>query len=424
MKKGNAWPAFPCCPMVLVWLVAGGGGLVRPALAQDWPQWRGPNRDGIAVGTVLPAPWPKSLRHVWKAEVGEGHSAPVVAGRRVVLFVRRGGNEVVLCLNAEDGRELWHYSYAAPYTPRSDARPHGKGPKATPTLAGDKAYALGVTGILTCVALRSGDLVWQKQFSDRFKKTYPLYGAANSPLVEGGLCILGIGGHDDGALVAFHKDTGKLVWELPGDGPSYASPIAVDLAGQRQVVTFMQTKLVGVEPRTGRLLWEALFRTSYDMNIITPVFHSGMILYSGYQKGTTAVRPAKGDGKWIAQPVWRTRQPVMFMSSPLIHGDHLYGLTSQAGGRLMCIRLSDGKKAWSSPGRMGEYVSIVRAGSRLLVLRTNGELLLVAADPSGYRELGRTRVASSPTWAHLALAGNRIYVKDRTGLACFELASP
>lgn len=255
--------------------------------AEDWLQWRGPNRDGVAEGMKLPNQLPESLRAVWKVEVGEGHSAPVVAGNKVVVFVRQGEKEVVLCLNAEDGQEIWHYSYVAPYTPRADARPHGKGPKSTPTIAADKVYAFGVTGILSCVELKTGKFLWQKRFSDRFKRTYPLYGAANSPLIEGELCILGIGGHNDGALAAFNKDTGELVWQVSGDGPSYASPIAVDLAGRRQVIALMQTKLVGVTAETGQLLWQVPFTTSHDMNIITPLVHKEMVIYSGYRKGTT-----------------------------------------------------------------------------------------------------------------------------------------
>lgn len=417
----DAWQSIMGRPIMLIWFVAGASSLVLPAIAQDWPQWRGPNRDGVATDVSLPDSCLHDLQQLWKLEVGEGHSAPVVAGGKVVVLARQGEDEVVLCLNTEDGTVIWRYSYAAPYTPRSDARPHGKGPKATPAIAGDKVYAFGVTGILSCVDLTNGDLLWQKQFSDRFERTYPLYGAANSPLIEGDLCILGIGGHDDGALAAFDKDTGELVWEVTGDGPSYASPIAVDLAGQRQVVTLMQTRVVGVAASTGELLWEVPFTTPYDMNSITPVCHQGMIVYSGYGKGTTALKLVEAETGTSPQQVWHKDRPVMFMSSPVLRGDHLYGLSRHGRGRLMSIALEDGEEAWSSPGPMGEYISIVRAGDKLLLLMTTGELVLVAADPSGYEELARTQVTDSPVWAHLALAGSRIYVKDRTHLACFEL---
>ena len=393
------------------------------AIADNWPGWRGPNRDGVAEGVELTDRLPKSLQPVWKVEVGEGHSAPVVAGRKIVQFVRRGENEVVLCLNAGDGQEIWYYSYTAPYAPRADARPHGKGPKSTPTIAGNKVYAFGVTGVLTCVDLGTGKLVWQKRFFDRFKKTYPLYGATNSPLIEGDLCIIGIGGHNDGALAAFNRDTGEPVWQVPGDGPSYASPIAVDLAGQRQVVALMQSRLVGVAAKTGQLLWQVPFTTPHDMNIITPVFHKGMVVYSGYRKGTTAVRVVEAGDRTSPSRVWHRERFSMYMSSPVIHGDHLYGL-SQERSAIFCLALKDGETEWFSPGGLGQYVSIVRAGDKLLMLTTKGRLMLVAADPSGYKELGRTHVTDKPVWAHLALVANRIYVKDKTHLACFELPTP
>lgn len=409
--------------MLIVSLVIQATGSLSLATRQDWPQWRGPNRDGVAERTNLPDRLPENLQSVWKVEVGEGYSTPVAVERKVVLFVRQQEKEVVLCLNAQNGQEIWRYSYAAPYTPRADARPHGKGPKATPTIAAGKVYAFGVTGILTCVNLGTGELVWQKRFSDRFRKTYPLYGAANSPLVEANLCILGIGGHNDGALAAFNKDTGELVWEVTEDGPSYASPIAVDLAGYRQVVALMQTRLVGVAAKTGQLLWQVPFTTPYDMNIITPVFHDGMIIYSGYRKGTTAVRLVKAGDRTSASRVWHRERFSMYMSSPVIRGEYMYGLSQQRAA-VSCIALKDGEHKWNSPGGLGQYVSIVGAGDKLLVLTTKGRLMLVAADSSGYKELGRTHVTDKPVWAHLALAANRIYVRDKAHLACFELPTP
>ena len=409
--------------MLIVSLVIQATGSLSFATCQDWPQWRGPNRDGVAERTSLPDRLPENLRSVWKVEVGEGHSAPVVAESKVVLFVRRQEKEVVLCLNAQNSQEIWRYSYPAPYTPRADARPHGKGPKATPTMAANKVYAFGVTGILTCVDMGTGKLVWQKRFSDRYKKTYPLYGAANSPLVEGDLCILGIGGHNDGALAAFNKDTGEPAWEVTEGGPSYASPVAVDLAGHRQVVALMQTRLVGMAAKTGQLLWQVPFTTPYDMNTITPVLHDGMIIYSGYRKGTTAIRLVKAGDRTSAGRVWHRERFSMYMSSPVIHGEYLYGLSQQRAA-VSCIALKDGEHKWNSPGGLGQYVSIVGAGDKLLVLTTKGRLMLVAADPSGYKELGRTHVTDKPVWAHLALAANRIYVKDKTHLACFELPMP
>lgn len=395
-----------------------------PGLAADWPQWRGPARDGVAPDVAPPSAWPAALDPIWKVEVGEGHAGPVIAGGRVYAFSRRGEEEVLACLSAGDGKVEWRIAYEAPYTPSPDAREHGKGPKATPAIDGGKVYAFGISGILTCVDIDRGSggaVAWQKRFGDRFKTTSPLYGAANSPLIEGDLCIVGAGGHDDGALAAFHKKTGDLVWEVKGDGPSYSSPIARDLAGERQVIALLQTKLAGLRARDGKLLWEWPFTTEYSMNIITPVVAKDLVIISGYGKGTTALRIAKGEKGFACERAWYAAQPVMFMSSPVIVEDHLYGLSQSGKGTLVCVALAGGVRAWSSPGGIGSYASIVRAGRQFLVLGTDGVLLVVAADPSAYKEIAKVKLVEGPVWAHLAVAGNRMYVKDKTHLACFAI---
>lgn len=416
LRKERRASLFALCGgLVAVWASVAAG-------AEDWPQWRGPSRDG-AAGVKLPEPWPASPKQVWKVEVGEGHSGPVVVGGKVVVLARQEPQDVVLCLNAGDGQQVWRYSYEAPYTPAGVAKAHGKGPFATPTVAANKVYAFGASGVLTCLDLANGKLLWQKVFSKEFKKTYPTYGASNSPLIEGDLCILGVGGSNSGALAAFNKDSGEPVWKLGVTGPGYGSPVALELAGTRQVVAPMQNRVVGVEPATGKLLWEVKFTTPHEMNIMTPVAEKGIFVYAGYQSGATAWQIAKDGEKLTPRQAWRDEKLSMFMSSPVVHGDHLYGFSDRGGGSLVCVAVQDGKTQWTSPGRLGQYASITRCDGKLLVMKTNGELVLAAADPAGYKELGRSRLSDSPVWAHLALAGGRLYVKDRTHLACFALAA-
>jgi len=402
---------------------------VQPAYPQtraavaDWPQWRGPARDGVAMGATLPKAWPKELKPVWRVEVGEGHSSPVIVGERVVLMARQGEEEVTLCLEVRSGRQVWRDAYRAPYKLRADARSHGKGPKATVTVSDAKVYAFGITGILNCLELQTGKVVWRKDFSGEYKKTYPLYGTANSPLIEGDLCILGVGGHNDGAVVAFNKDTGAVVWRVRGEGPSYSSPVAADIAGRRQVIALTQTRLVGLVPKTGEVLWEVPFKTAYDMSAVTPVVHKDMVVYGGYQKPTVAVRVRKEGGGVVTEEVWSAKELRMNMNSPVAGDGHLYGLSQTRGGHLVCVNLDDGKTVWKSPGRLGKYLSMILVDDRILALDTRGNLRVVAASPPGYKELTRLRVSESPTWAHLGLSGSRLYVKDKTHLACFDLAN-
>jgi len=367
-------------------------------------------------------PWPRKLKTVWQVKVGEGHSSPVIAQDTVFLLVRDGGNEKALCLSVADGSESWSDAYPVPYTPVGVARGHGKGPFATSTIDGGRVYTYGITGILSCFDLASGKLLWRKDFSDRFKKTYPLYGHSCSPLIEGDLCIVAIGADDDGALVAFNKLNGEVVWQYTDDGPSYASPIAVDLAGRRQIVTFMQTRMLGVAAETGDVLWQFPHTTQHTMNVIAPVVSGDLVVLSGFREGARAARITKKGEALSAKQVWHRRNLSIYMSSPMLYGDHLYGLCMKGyqKGALACIDIRDGKLLWESP-RTPYYASIVRVGNKLLVMKINGELTLMKATPTRYVEIGTTRVSRKPVWAHIALADGRLYVKDRTDLMCYEL---
>jgi outer membrane protein assembly factor BamB len=395
-------------------------GFGLTAWAQDWPQWRGPSRDGVAPDAKLPDPWPAQLRPAWQALVGSGYSGPAAAEGKVVVFVRQGEQEVTLCLNAADGKELWRDSYEAPYTPSPPAVAHGKGPFSTPAIVGGRVYTHGAAGILSCLDFAAGKVLWRDPKLRSF--------GASSPLVEGNLLIHGVlwveGDEVKGALTAHNKDTGQLVWRSFADVPAYGSPVVADLAGRRQIIQLMQHKIVGVAAASGTPLWEAPFNVYNEMNIVTPVVYQDRVIFSGYGLGTKAVRIATAGDQVTAEPVWHCEAVSMFISSPVVCGDALYGLATRRGGSIVCVRLDDGQMAWSSPGNLGEYASFVRAGDKLLVLTTQGTLIAVAADPTQYRELGRSRVTPSTVWAHLALAGSRLYVKDNKAyLTCFDLAA-
>jgi hypothetical protein len=209
-----------------------------PLFAQDWPQWRGPNRDG-SVATRI-AEWPKTLKEEWKVTVGLGHASPVIAGNRIYVFARQGEDETLLCLDAATGKEIWKTSEPISYTMHPAAVGHGKGPKSTPVVSGGNVFTLGISGVLAAHDAKTGKLKWRHEFSEQYPKTSPLFGTAMSPIVDRGLLIAHVGGHDKGALTAFDVETGAVKWTNELDGPAYASPIIVTLAGVRQIVTFMQ----------------------------------------------------------------------------------------------------------------------------------------------------------------------------------------
>ncbi len=390
------------------------------AFAANWPQWRGPDRDGVAELDHA-ITWPKELKLQWKVEVGEGHSSPIAVGDRVYLLARRGENEVAMSLSLDTGKTIWQQSYPAPYEMVSVARAHGKGPKSTSVVDGGRLYTFGISGILSAFDAASGKLLWRKDFSKQYKSTWPLYGTAMSPLVADVRVIAHVGGHDDGALIAFDSQTGNEVWSWSGDGPGYTSPVLATLGGVRQVVTQTQQNIAGFAFDDGKLLWKIAFTTPYDQNAVTPAVYKDTVIFSGHQQRTFAVRVTQSGGKWIAEEVWTNSDVPMYMSSPVLRGDYLYGFTEKRKGSLFCLDASNGKVQWTDEGRQADNASLALAGDHLLMLTTQGELLLIPADPGGYSVTEAYDVADTPTWAHLAIIGSRILVKDKTTLAAWSI---
>jgi outer membrane protein assembly factor BamB len=399
--------------------------LLLPALARplDWPQWRGPNRDGVVPDFEVPKAWPRGLGREWQVTVGEGHSSPALADGRLYVLAREKDDEVVRCLDAGSGKELWRAGYPAPYQVNPAAAGHGKGPKATPAVQGGRVYTFGISGILSCLDARTGEVRWRKDFAKEYPKTSPLYGVAASPLIENGLCVVPVGGHGRGALAAFDADTGAVKWAWPGDGPGYSSPVAATLAGERQVVVLTQDHVVGVSLDAGKLLWEVAFKTAYEQNIITPVVYEDLVIFGGVGQPTTALRIEKRGGEFTAREAWSAKGRPMYMSSPVLAGRLLFGMTPLKAGQLFCLDAGTGKVLWENDGRMGSNVSIVRAGDVLALLTNEGRLIMAKAGGDRYEELARYTLADSPTWAHPVLSGKRIWVKGRTAVTCWSLGS-
>ncbi len=384
----------------------------------SWPQWRGPNRDGYIGEYSVPRVWPKSLKEEWKVTVGVGHSSPLFADGKVYVFARQGEEEVLLCLDATTGKEMWRRaSPPVAYEMNPAARAHGKGPKSTPIIVGGKVFTLGITGILSGHDARNGKLIWRKDFSKQYPVTSPLFGTAMSPVVEKNLLIAHVGGPDKGALMAFDVETGAVKWSYEADGPAYSSPIVVTLAGERQVVTFTQKEFVGVSAATGKLLWKMPAKTGYDTNSVTAVAYKDMLILSLEDQGMMAVRPVKQGAGFTAQEVWRNADNVLGMNSPVMQGNLLFGLSSRKKGQFFCIDADTGKTLWQSPGRMGENAAILNLAGTLLLLTNDANLIVLPANAKGYTPVAQYTVASSPTWAHPIAASKRIFVKDETTLA-------
>jgi len=233
--------------------------------------------------------------------------------------------------------------------------------------------------------------------------------------------IAHVGGHDQGALVAFDLATGRVKWQWDSDGPAYTSPIVATLAGTRQVITESQNARIGVSALDGSLLWTLPCRTDYDMNIVTPVLAGNLVIFSGYRKGTTAYRLEKREGKWMPIFVWHNPDVSMFMSSPVAVGNRLFGLSQQKKGQFFCLDLPTGDVLWTSDGRMGENAALVTAGNIVLALTDRAELIVFNAGGERFEPMARYKVTDTPTWAHPVVLGSRILIKDKTSLALWTI---
>lgn len=382
--------------------------LAPPAAAQDWAQWRGPNRDGVVSAFDVPAPWPDRLRQRWTVEVGSGYATPLLIGERLYLYVRQAEDEVLLALDPATGETIWRSAYPAPYEMSPATNPHGPGPKSTPAYADGRLFTLGMSGIVSAFDADDGELLWQVPGG----AAEPLYHTAMSPVVEEDLVIFHVGGHDDGALTAFDAATGGVRWRWDGDGPSYGSPLVLDIEGVRQVVTYTQDNLVGVAVRTGELLWSRPFTTAYTTNSQTPVRHGDLLIQSGQGNGVTAFRVLREGDAWTTDDAWHAREVALDMTNGVASDGVLYGLSHLNSGQYFALDLDTGEVLWTGNPRQAQNAAILRSGRTLLSLQDDARLLVLDASRTGLDVVEQYDVADSATWTQPTLSGNRLFVKD------------
>ncbi|HEY7444805.1 MAG TPA: PQQ-binding-like beta-propeller repeat protein [Vicinamibacterales bacterium] len=378
------------------------------ATAQDWPQWRGPKRDGVVAAFSAPASWPDQLTEQWKVEVGQGYATPLLVGDRLYLYTRQKEDEVMSALDAQTGKVIWRTSYPAPFQMNPATARHGPGPKSTPTFADGRLFTMGMTGVVTAFDAASGKRLWQRAASP----VQPLYHTATSPIVEGNLVIVHTGGHDDGALSAFDVATGDAKWSWNGDGPAYGSPMVFDLGGTRQVVTFTQKNLVGVSVSTGQLLWQRPFVTQSTTTSQTPVLYKDMVIQAGRGNGFTAFRVVRNGNRWSTQDVWHTDEVSLHMTNGVVAEGVLYGLSHLNSGEYFALDLDTGKVLWKSEPRQAENAAIVRAGDTIFSLEQDGELVVLRHNRTKFEPVKRYKLASTETWTQPTISGNRLFVKD------------
>jgi outer membrane protein assembly factor BamB len=434
------------------------------ATAADWPQWRGANRDAKVTDFTAPATWPKALTQKWKVPVGDGVATPALVGDKLFVFSRQENSEIIRCLDAASGKEIW----AEKYETQGSTDPGGfAGPRASAAVAEGKVVTLGVRGMLSCVDAATGQKLWRK---DDFRSSYPRFFTSSSPIIADGLVIAQLGGQNNGAIVAYDLNTGEEKWKMAGDGTAYSSPVIMTLGGAKLVVALTEHKIIAVNLADGKPAWETA-AAGADMrsyNAATPIVDGQTLIYCGGGQGTTAVKIEKEGDKVVAKPLWHSDKGVMF-STPVLKDGQVYGLTPS--NELFCLNAETGKPSWSAPlgsaggggggggtqgggpgggpppgdappdrrggpggggggrgrgmrggrGGGGGYGALVDAGSVLLALTPTSELIVFAPSDKQFTEQARIKVADTPTYAYPVVSGNRVYIKDKDSLTLWTI---
>jgi outer membrane protein assembly factor BamB len=382
--------------------------------SQDYPQWRGQNRDGSASAFVEPKVWPEKLIRRWKVVVGEGYATPLVIGNTVYSFTRQNGEELMTALDVETGKTIWRTKYPAPYVIGDPTKAHGSGPKATPLFHDGKLFTLGISGVVSAFDAANGKLLWQKPAPPE----QPYFGTASSPVADKDLVIF----HSDGfPTTAFDAKTGNIKWTAKLNG-IFASPMIVELGGVRQVVSMTQESVVGVAVADGSVLWQYPWKgEGGGMQAITPIIYDGTIVVSSYHSGVTALKPRSHAGKWEVDVVWETKDVSMFLSNGVLIGDTLFGLADKASGQYFALDAKTGRVLWLGKPRQANNTAVIKAGDLLFLLNDDGELIVARSNRTAFEPLKTYTVANSATWAQPAISGNRIFVKDVSSLALWTL---
>ena len=354
-----------------------GGGEIESA-SQDYTQWRGLRSDGSASAFVEPARWPDELSLEWRVEIGEGYATPLIVGDVVYAFVRREGREVVAALEASTGDELWQSGYPAPFQPGESAAAHGAGPKATPVYSDGQLFTVGISGIVAAFDASGGELRWRTEAPEH----WPYFGAASSPIADEGIVIAHPGNY--GPLTAFNAETGEIEWTA-GAGGFFASPILADIEGVRQVISVTQEGVIGVSFPGGAPLWHHPW--SGDEGGPMPVVHADAVIVSGNHQGVAAFKPVRSDGEWVTETVWETRVVSMYMSTPVVIGNILYGLSQRSRGQCFALDFRTGSILWLGPPRAARNTAVVKAGKRLLLLNDDGELVVTESSRARFEPI-------------------------------------
>ena len=383
--------------------------------SQDWPQFRGVGRDAKVTGFKAPKTWPAELKQVWKINVGFGDATPALSGKKIYLAVRQNADEVILCLDAATGKELWRSAYPAPaVTGPASSHP---GQRSTPAVSDGKIVTFGVSGILTCLDAATGKVLWKKENPEN---AVPQFFTGMSPLIADGLCIVHLGTKDKGQVVALDLATGSEKWKWEGDGPSYASPSLMTSGKDKNVVVQTEKNLMALSLADGKLIWQVPTPVQQRFyNCTSPYINGDIIYYTGQGSGTKAVQVVRQGDKYVTKELWSNPEIGAKWNTPVLKEGYLYGFTDQR--RIYCIDASTGKTAWYDTAVNSDFATIVDCGPVIIGLPSTGNLIVMKPDPKAYSEVAKYKVAETPVYAFPVISGNAIYVKESENLIMYTL---
>ena len=409
--------------------------------ATDWPQWRGPGRDGVwQEKGVVQKFESRQLPAQWRTEIANGYNGPTVAKGCVYVTDRLTSPkevERVHCFNAGTGKEIWSYAYECKYQKVG----YPDGPRAAVTIDDGRAYSLGSMGHFFCFDAAKGSVLWSKNLKIEYEIKVPIWGIAAAPLVENNLVIVHVGGKDNACLIAFDKVSGEERWRALDDPASYSAPIIIEQAGKRVLVCWTGASISGLDPATGKLYWRYPFKPfKMVINIATPVYENGYIFFSGFYDGSILLK-ADPD-KLAVEQVWQrkgesernTDSLHCCISTPIIQGDYIYGVDSY--GELRCLQLQTGDRVWESldavPKARWANIHMVRHEDKIWMFNERGELIICKLSPEGFHEISRAKIIE-PTegqlgqrggvcWSHPAYANKHVYVRNDRELLCIDLS--
>jgi outer membrane protein assembly factor BamB len=409
--------------------------ILNPALAEDWPEWRGKGRSGIWTESGVVDKFPeKGLTAVWRVSIHGGFAGPAVAAGRVFVTdfkrsVGKKGTERALCFDEKSGRILWAREWEADYAGVG----YDAGPRATPTVDGGQVYIVGASGMLFCLDVRTGNVIWRKDYVKDYGMQMPAWGVSGAPLVDGNRLIAIVGGQPDAKVMAFDKMTGKEIWRaLASDSEQgYSQPVIYEAEGRRQLIIWHPSAVVALDPATGKLYWQQPFQVNLNTNLATPVLSGERLLVSCFYNGSMLLDLARER----ASLIWKGKSSSEIntdglhavVNTPVIDGDYIYGICSY--GQFRCLNLKTGERVWETLDVTKEKARwasgfIVRNGDRYFINNDRGELIIAKLSPKGYQEISRTQLIKPTTnpgnrrqlgavnWSHPAYANRHIFARN------------